>query len=173
MKIQQWSLPIKSQRRASLAVALLAAFTAAQQPLRAQLTPYTFNWSDEYYCNSLSSYEGVFGGLATGYSSAGIYQAISTTANPTAPSPYYSGETVYASGAVSSTVRLATTGVPGEYVQTSTTGLPSRTEGLALVGWTQSLNPGYQVRNVFNANSTAPYFQYLTGNPLRACLKTA
>jgi hypothetical protein len=109
----------------------------------AQATTFTF--SDEYYVSSLAEFHTLFGASATGYFTAGIYQETNTTA------PII---TKLSNGS----------NVPGEYVQNTT---PNAYDELALFGWSQSLNNGQQVANVYNLtnpdNGSAPYFKYDVG----------
>jgi len=126
-----------------LPIAMLTILGAAA-PAQAS-TVYTFTFNDEYYVSSLTTFQSIFGATATGYSAAGIYQE-TNTATPTI-------------------TRLGNgSGVPGEYQQNST---PNATDDLALFGWTQSLNNGQQVANVYNLanplNGAVLYFHYTVG----------
>jgi hypothetical protein len=103
-----------------------------------------YNFNDEYYVNSLTTFHSIFGATTTGYGTAGIYQLTSTT-TPTV--------TKLSNGS----------GVPGEFKQNTT---PNLNAGLALIGWSQSLNNGKQVADVYNLGNPTNgpiYFQYKTG----------
>lgn len=123
---------------------LVIAAALAVWSAPAQATIFTFD--DEYYVGSShsSTYQSIFG-TTVGYGTAGIYQKTNTT------TPIV---TKLSNGS----------GVPGEFVQDTS---PNASEGLALYGWTQSLNNGQQVASVFNStnplNGSVLYFQYKTG----------
>ena len=101
-----------------------------------------YNFNDEHYvaANKSSTF-----GTTTGYNGVGIYQLTNTT------TPIV---TKLSNGS----------GVPGEYVQNTT---PNANQELALFGWSQSLNNGQQVANVYNLNNpingTNTYFKYTAG----------
>ncbi len=104
----------------------------------------TFTFSDEYYVNSLTTFHSIFGAATTGYGTAGIYQETNTS------TPIV---TKLSNGS----------NVPGEFIQNTT---PNANAGISLNGWSQSLNNGQQVANVYNLGNPTNgpiYFQYKTG----------
>jgi hypothetical protein len=119
-------------------LAIAAALAVWSAPAQA----ITFGFDDMYYLSSGKAFSSVFPGATGTTSSAGVYQETQDAAH----------------GGIIIT-KLSTSGVPGEFVQNT-----SLSNGLYLIGWTQSLNSGQQVDNVFNINSTNPYFQYKTGD---------
>jgi hypothetical protein len=104
-----------------------------------------FDFSDEYYVNSLTTFHSIFGATTTGYGTAGIYQ-LTNTSTPTV--------TKLSNGS----------SVPGEFVQNTS---PNANLELALFGWSQSLNNGQQVATVYNllnpGNGSVVYFRYTVG----------
>jgi hypothetical protein len=122
----------------------LTAIAICAAPAKADT--FTFNFNDEYYvaANKSSTFQSIFGTTA-GYSGAGIYQ-LTNSSTPTV--------TKLSNGS----------SVPGEFVENTA---PNASEGLQLFGWSQSLNNGQQVANVYNLNNpingTNTYFQFKTG----------
>jgi len=123
-----------------LAIAMLTMFGAAL-PARADI----FSFSDMYYVDSLTTFHSLFGASTTGYGTPGIYQETNTT------TPIV---TKLSNGS----------SVPGEYVENTT---PNANDELALFGWTQSLNNGQQVADVYNltdpSTGSVLYFRYTVG----------
>lgn len=123
------------------ALTIAAALAIWSAPVQAT----TFTFDDMYYVNNLTTFQSIFGATTTGYGTAGIYQETNTT-TPTV--------TKLSNGS----------GVPGEYVQDTT---PNANLELALFGWSQSLDDGQQVANVYNLtnpyNGTVLYFRYKVG----------
>jgi hypothetical protein len=109
----------------------------------------TFNFNDEYYINSNATFATIFSGCtAPCYSAAGIYQETQDAAH----------------GGVLVTRLSNGSGVPGEYLEDTT---PNKLDELQLFGWSQSLNNGQQVANVFNStnplNGSVLYLKYAVG----------
>jgi PEP-CTERM motif len=107
-----------------------------------------FNFNDEYYISSSAMFAAKFPGcMSPCYVGAGVYQMTQDAAH----------------GGVLVT-RLSTSGVPGEYLQNTT---PNKQDFLQLSGWTQSLNNGQQVADVFNStnpgNGAVLFFTYTVG----------
>jgi hypothetical protein len=117
----------------------LAALAATAWCVPARATVLTFN--DEYYLKAGAAYSSVFAGATGNASSNGVYQETATGSPPTI-------------------TRLSTSGVPGEYIQNTS-------NELLLFGWSQSLNYGQQVANVYNltnpTNGSVLYLQYKVG----------
>jgi len=112
----------------------------------------TFNFNDEYYINSAATFATVFPGCTNPpgpcYGTAGIYQETQDAAH----------------GGVLVTKLSNGSSVPGEYLENTT---PNRLDELQLFGWSQSLNNGQQVANVYNStnplNGAVLYLKYAVG----------
>ena len=119
----------------------MVALAASVWCVPAKATVFTF--SDEYYLKAGAAYSSVFTGATGNASTNGVYQETATGSPPTI-------------------TRLSTSGVPGEYIQNT-----SLNNELALSGWSQSLNYGQQVANVYNLTNPTKgsvlYLQYKVG----------
>jgi hypothetical protein len=123
----------------------LAAIAIMAVPAQADI----FNFNDEYYISSATTFATIFPGCTSPcYSSAGIYQETQDAAH----------------GGVLVTRLSNGSSVPGEYLEDTT---PNKQDELQLFGWSQSLNNGQQVANVYNStnplNGSVLYLKYAVG----------
>jgi hypothetical protein len=123
----------------------LAAIAITAVPAQADI----FNFNDEYYINSAATFATIFPGCTSPcYSSPGIYQETRDALH----------------GGVLVTRLSNGSNVPGEYLENTT---PNAQDELQLFGWSQSLNNGQQVANVFNLtnplNGTVLYLRDAVG----------